>query len=698
MTTPVESLAGLTVGTVEAVSGDEVKVVLEFDAPQATSLNTGQPSRFPRINGFVLIPNESGALVGLVTWLGVERASYPKRTGLGDFGLVDLPFPLRKMALTPIATLRPGPGEVGAYDLERGVAVLPSVGDPVVLPTSRQLRAIVESQGSNRRVAIGTATLAADAVVAVDPDRIFGRHLAVLGNTGSGKSCSVAGLVRWSLLAAKAAIEAGGRDGTVNARFIVLDPNGEYLTTFADLGADVRVFRPTLGSDDESAAQPLTVPAWMWNSHEWAAFTQASPGVQRPILQRGLRGMRGGRGATTDEDLALARVMRGYRTWLDQLLVAGPSWHGGDFRGRQDTGAFLRSIESEIASLVPRFAEFADRLRAVGLRAAALAENKETRATGGIRYQAFTEAELLEVKEPLDDLIGQLPEIAPTGVASEDAPVPFEIDDLPAYLELLAKSPDFAQGAQHVPMLVTRIRTLLTDPRLAPIVNPPDRQPLDAWLEDHLGADRASNGQIAVVDLSLVPSDVLHLTIAVIARVVFEACQRYRKLTGQELPTTLILEEAHTFIRQASAADGDATNVTLCRETFEKIAREGRKFGLGLVLSSQRPSELSATVLAQCNTFLLHRIVNDRDQDLVGRLVPDNLGGLLRELPSLPSRQAILLGWATPVPVLVEISELTREQQPRSNDPRFWNVWTGSEDRPIDWTAVAEDWTGIPNR
>ena len=144
------------------------------------------------------------------------------------------------------------------------------------------------------------------------------------------------------------------------------------------------------------------------------------------------------------------------------------------------------------------------------------------------------------------------------------------------------------------------------------------------------------------------------------------------------------LEEAHRFVRKGNDDEsGSSSPAHLCREAFERIAREGRKFGLGLVLSSQRPSELSPTVLAQCNTFLLHRIVNDRDQELVSKLVPDNLGGLLRELPSLPSRQAILLGWATPIPVLVEIRDLPKAQQPESDDPDFWDVWTGTEERSV---------------
>ena len=113
-----------------------------------------------------------------------------------------------------------------------------------------------------------------------------------------------------------------------------------------------------------------------------------------------------------------------------------------------------------------------------------------------------------------------------------------------------------------------------------------------------------------------------------------------------------------------------------------------------MVLSSQRPSELSPTVLSQCNTFLLHRISNDRDQELVMRLIPDNQKGLLRDLPSLPSQNAILLGWASELPMFVKMRYLPKNQRPQSDDPDFWNVWTRKDGRPIDWTAVANEWQG----
>lgn len=172
----------------------------------------------------------------------------------------------------------------------------------------------------------------------------------------------------------------------------------------------------------------------------------------------------------------------------------------------------------------------------------------------------------------------------------------------------------------------------------------------------------------------------------------------YRRVEtdGKALPTVLVLEEAHTFIKTSHALDtGVVTPHALCCTAFERIAREGRKFGLGLVLSSQRPSELSPTVLAQCNTFILHRIVNDADQNLVSRLVPDSVGGLLKELPSLPSRLAIVLGWATPIPILLEVRHLTESQRPQSADPDFWNVWTLDSERTVNWKSLAEAWSGV---
>ncbi|MBS1861214.1 MAG: DUF87 domain-containing protein [Actinobacteria bacterium] len=288
LSTPTDRRAALNVGAVESVSPARITVALELDAPRTTALNTGSPVGFPRLNGFVVVPNESGALVGIVTWLGVEHSSFPKRPGMKDFGLVDLPFPLRKMAIVPVGTLErsEGSGE-GAFVLRRGVVAFPSVGDPVALPSSPQLQALTHGDARDERVVIGRSLLGNDAEVHIDPDKLFGRHLAVLGNTGSGKSCTVAGLIRWSLEAARKQRESTTKiKGNPNARFIVLDPSGEYREAFKDVPG-FRMFQvPPI---EDADARKLRVPAWLLNSHEWSSVTFASPKVQRPVLFDGLR-------------------------------------------------------------------------------------------------------------------------------------------------------------------------------------------------------------------------------------------------------------------------------------------------------------------------------------------------------------------------------------------------------------------------
>lgn len=221
---PIERLEQLRIGSVGFVSPNEIRVSLEIDSPDSVSLQGGSPRNFPRINSYVLISSDDGFLVGQVEWIAVEHSPYPKRRGLQDFGLIDLPFPLKKLSINPVGTLRVDRKNED-YKFTRGTDAFPSVGDSVLLPTDRQLKSIIES-GDNRRVKIGDSPLANNAEIKVDPDRLFGRHLAVLGNTGSGKSCSVAGLIQWSL-------DAVLQQGQIpNARFIILDPNGEYSRAF----------------------------------------------------------------------------------------------------------------------------------------------------------------------------------------------------------------------------------------------------------------------------------------------------------------------------------------------------------------------------------------------------------------------------------------------------------------------------------
>lgn len=673
ITTPIEYLASLRVGTVEYISPDRIEVQLDIESPDSIALNTGTPRNFPRINGYVMIPVDLGFVVGQVVWITIQRSPYPKRSGFQDFGLIDLPFPLRKMELQPVGTLI---AKNEGYQFKRGLETFPSVGDIVILPTEEQLRSIIES-GNNRRVYIGNSPLVGNAKVMIDPDRLFGRHLAVLGNTGSGKSCSVAGLIRWSLESAKE--QLCDKAKAVNSRFIVLDPNGEYSKAFSDK-TDAKLYTVNLEAEDKK--RQLEVPLWFWNTDEWCGFTKASPKTHRTTIVHALKSVKSG---IVFEQLSKQRELASYvRTVIDTIEInkaAGNPW--GKFPLPKNFHTSVEKWTSGINSDENYPEELKKAIQTFKIKAKELIDAR----TGMYPHYDYTKQEVDSLIILLKDIYakagGREEDFLPV---DEDSPITFTGEN---FIRAIEANAEILNTTDYIVTLMPRIKTLLTDVRVKKVIDNENLN-LGEWLESYIGSDNKES--LTIIDLSLLPSEVTGIITAVIARMVFEAQQRYLKLNKQCLPTVLVMEEAHYFIKRYN---DDAENIgpaTQCCKVFEKIAREGRKFGLGLVLSSQRPSELSPTVLSQCNSFLLHRISNDRDQELVSRLLPDNMKGILREMPSLPSQYAVLLGWASELPVMVKMRTLPKNQCPQSDDPDFWDVWIGTENRKIDWSVIANEW------
>lgn len=678
MNNEFDHIRNQVIGTVEFVSPREIKVLLDINAPQSTAINTGIPQLFPKVNGFVLIPNEGGALVCMISWIGIEYSPYPKRKGYKDFDLIDLPFPLRKLSLCPLGLLKENDG---ILEVERGVYSFPSVGDAVVIPDQKQLRAIVQNKDEKAAIKIGTSPLAANAPVYVNPDRLFGRHIAVLGNTGSGKSCSVAGLIRWSLEAVSAK-----SNEKCNARFIVLDPNDEYKACFESI-ATIRKFQVKINEDSD--AVQLKVPSWMWNSYEWGAIAQASGKTQRPILRRALREVKGS-GQLSDQDVVIApkRTLISFLISLNAFERAGISAYA-TFPGKQNLGELLSSAKESLNSFLTQLTgDHKTNIENI-IKAIDIVLRRRPKNNGGY-FPAFDLTDINEIRTKIQESAKIFGELKPYEGPNEDSPAFFEHEDFISHIERLAQENN---AQQYMDFFLMRVKSIITDPRISSVIDTKtkDEISLEDWLKLYIGTG-AKKGEIVIIDLSLVPSEILHVIVAVLSRIIFEAHQRYRRSFGKVLPTTLVVEEAHNFIRKYEDEADEISSSRLCAHAFEKIAKEGRKFGLGLVISSQRPSELSQTVLSQCNTFLLHRLVNDRDQEMVRKLVPDNLGSILNELPILPTRKAILLGWATPIPVVVEMNHIPKSWRPESNDPEYWDVWTGATPRDIDWKKISSEW------
>ncbi|MBE2993065.1 DUF87 domain-containing protein [Sphingomonas sp. CFBP 13603] len=196
---------------------------------------------------------------------------------------------------------------------------------------------------------------------------------------------------------------------------------------------------------------------------------------------------------------------------------------------------------------------------------------------------------------------------------------------------------------------------------------------LEATLEDVIrqitGYEKTSSANVTIIDLSGIPFEVLSITVSLVTRLLFDFSYHARRQTGKcETPFLLVYEEAHKY-----APRSDLARFKASLSSIERIAKEGRKYGVSLMISSQRPSEISETIFSQCSNFLAMRLTNPDDQAYVKRLLPDTLGNLTAGLPALEQGEALLIGDAVAMPCVVYVNECS--PRPSSNDIRYYEIW-----------------------
>ena len=198
-----------------------------------------------------------------------------------------------------------------------------------------------------------------------------------------------------------------------------------------------------------------------------------------------------------------------------------------------------------------------------------------------------------------------------------------------------------------------------------------------------LGAtEENQSGGVKIINFSEVPSDILPLIVSLVARLAFSVQQ----WTPSELrhPVALLCDEAHLYIPQRNQADA-ADDISI--QIFERIAKEGRKYGVSLVVISQRPSEVNKTMLSQCSNFVSMRLTNADDQAVVKKLLPDSLGGFSDILPTLDTGEALVVGDASLLPSRIRIDE--PNNKPNSGTINFWDEW--QDDVPAARLTTAID-------
>lgn len=262
-----------------------------------------------------------------------------------------------------------------------------------------------------------------------------------------------------------------------------------------------------------------------------------------------------------------------------------------------------------------------------------------------------------------------------------DSPIPYRIEDLLDRLrrdneEMVpgARGPKAGPWFDKLTRFMGRLEAKRRDLRYGFLFSPPPRALSYDWLEQLaqqlLCADEENLG-VKVIDLSEVPSDVLPVVVSVLGRLIFDL--QYWIDPDRRTSISLICDEAHLYLPERS---GSAVAESRSLDVFERIAKEGRKYGVGLVVVSQRPAELNRTILSQCSNFLALRLANDTDQQAIRRLLPESLGSLVEALPMLDVGEAILIGDAVILPSRIKLDAPSVE--PLSGTRPFWSEWANT--------------------
>ena len=558
-------------GIVAGVSSASIRVHLSKSVASRLSIINGRTYKIGQVGSFVRIPQGYQDLFGVVSAVGAEAV--PEKVDAGDTGQ------WMKVELV---------GESFSGRFERGISQYPNIGDSVHIAVEDDLRQAYEFS-SRGHVTIGTLSSAESIPAKVALDELVTRHSAILGSTGSGKSTTVASLLR-------AITSSSEEDESYpSARVLMLDVHGEYSAPLAEV-AQVFSVEP---QDEE---QHLHVPYWALDTTELLDF-----------------------------------------------LVGGVS-------GGQET-AFVQKI-FDLKTASHKMRQFP------GVVSESMTVDTPLPFSLRQLWYDLLDFEVMTFK----DQGGSVPALQEAGNADTLTPPVYEphgAGSKPPF-----KNPQPVGIQRHLNLL----RSRLLDRRYDFILKPGHWEPkldgsiskdLDSLLQRWLGGLKP----ITILDLSGVPAGVLERLVGSILKIVYEALfwSREKSEGGIARPLLVVMEEAHRYLSDRSK--GMALNVV------QKIAKEGRKYGVGAMVISQRPSEVNETVLSQCGTFFALRLSNPDDRARVKGTLPDGLVGLLDVLPILRTGEAIVTGEAAKLPMRCRVELPADRYRPRSQDPNVSAEW-----------------------
>jgi hypothetical protein len=688
------------------VSVDNFRVFIRLDEELTTTHKSGLNDIYEvaRINSYVIIPVGADKVVALIT-----RVKMQDETNFDlDSKSISLPLSSRYVTATMLGTIE---GARGRCRFIQGVYNFPVLDNPVWYVITDDLDRIFDYKESEETsvnyatdyyLPIGLSPAFPDYEVKICPDQLFVKHGAVLGNTGSGKSCTLVSIIR-SLIDFEFTVtqprnaKKGVKRHLANAHIVIFDTNGEYKNALIAKGETFQ--RINAFHVDYTG---LKVPYWFMNWDDFEYLFQPGPGTQAPILKRAI-GL-----AKNEDDAMTKRYMPSFLIRGVKSIIDGSPESIKKLTGKSDFGNWKWRTDNEVITLATGLNQIKhDIAKAIGRKLEEL----------GAEENFLNTDKQNSIIEDIRSLFGQYLEESRGDQISSDKNI-----DLPTwfnYQELITKFIDCAieeqeasssRMSEYLSTLRLRLESFLNDQRIAEPLMLRRHDDFDASLSKFLAfvlgdfyrfyklksedpyslfstkAKPSRVSQVTILDMSLVPFDVLENLTGLIGRLIIEFVSHFEPPDRGKFPIVLVLEEAQNYIPERGRNDRES----IAKRIFERIAREGRKYGVSLIVSSQRPSELSKTVLSQCNSFIVHRLQNPDDQKYIRGIVSSANSDILDQLPILPQQHAIVMGDCVRTPVQVKIADV--EPKPNSDNPRFIESWLQQPGDFPDYEAICKKW------
>lgn len=545
-------------------------------------------------------------------------------------------------------------GEISNSKFNFGVTKMPPIFSEIMIISEADLKLMLDINSNDIQLAdgktkitvlpIGSSVIFPEYQVKVKLNEFFGFHFAVFGNTGAGKSNTIARMIQE--IFSKTDYSAKG------ARFIVFDSNGEYESAFVDIGKTNPEINVRFLSTSPDAQHRLQIPVWALSVDDWAVLLHASEKTQVPIVSRALDMIKifdaaeGDENANKIKNHIVASVIKDVlssnenpTTQNAKILMILSKFHTSDIK---------------LETVIPTNKD-AD-------------VNKDNRGNNStpdsVSIAAAISLSYAKMYAPVslmnycDTFI--LPNI--NDIFENKANVPYSLKRFTEAIEfavLYEGSINSSRIYEYTSTLVTRLKHL-SESEQGEFFSKTEFSTIDEYIKSIIG-----NAQLLNIDISNLDDTATEVVTKVFSKMLFDYL---RSLSPRNsMPINLILEEAHRFVRS------DMDYGVLGYNIFERIAKEGRKFGLLMGISSQRPSELSKTVVSQCSNFIIHKIQNPDDIQYISRMVPYMNQGMVDRITYLRRGYALVFGTAINLPTLTAFEKAT--PSPNSGNSNIVEKW-----------------------